>query len=123
MTQFLGLQTVIYKVGDLEKGKFFYNNLLGINPYFDHPFYVGYNVAGYELGLQPNEFTGKTADNVETYWGVENIEASYTQMLNDGAMPNTAPQNVGDDIFVATVKDPWGNLIGIIQNPHFGNNK
>jgi predicted enzyme related to lactoylglutathione lyase len=120
MTQFLGLRTVIYKVGDVEKGKDFYNKLLGFAPYFDQPFYVGYNVAGYELGLQPDDFTGKTAENLETYWGVENIETCYAQMLLDGATPNAAPQNVGDDIFVATVKDPWGNLIGIIQNPHFG---
>ena len=121
MTPFLGLRTVIYKVGDIEKAKAFYTHLLGFPPYFDQPFYVGYNVAGFELGLQPDDFTGKTADNVETYWGVQDIEASYAQMLLDGATPNTAPQNVGDDIFVATVKDPWGNLIGIIQNPHFGN--
>ena len=123
MTPFLGLRTVIYKVGDMEKAKAFYTPLLGFPPYFDQPFYVGYNVAGYELGLQPDDFTGKTADNVETYWGVQDIEASYAQILLDGATPNTAPQNVGDDIFVATVKDPWGNLIGIIQNPHFGNDK
>lgn len=119
MKPFLGLRTVIYKVGDIEKAKTFYTKILGFQPYFDELFYVGYNVAGYELGLQPDDFTGKTADNVEAYWGVTDIHSSFEQLLNDGAAAHSEPQNVGGDIYVATVKDPWGNLIGIIQNPHF----
>lgn len=119
MKPFLGLRTVIYKVGDIEKAKTFYSKILGFSPYFDEPFYVGYNVAGYELGLQPDDFNGKTAENVEAYWGVTDVHMSYEQLIQDGATAHGEPQNVGEDIYVATVKDPWGNLIGIIQNPHF----
>jgi predicted enzyme related to lactoylglutathione lyase len=119
MVQFLGLRTVIYKVGDLEKAKNFYSKILGFAPYFDEPFYVGYNVAGYELGLQSTDAPIQPVENIEAYWGVQDIQASYQSMLSDGASVNTEPQNVGDDIWVATLRDPWGNIIGIIQNPHF----
>jgi predicted enzyme related to lactoylglutathione lyase len=119
MVHFLGLQTVIYKVSDLEKAKAFYSKILGFEPYFDEPFYVGYSVAGFELGLQTSDTVSQPVDNVETYWGVADIHASYQSMLDDGAMVHTEPQNVGDDIWVATLRDPWGNIIGIIKNPHF----
>lgn len=65
----LGLRTTIYKVSDMEKAKKWYSDFLGFEPYFDEPFYVGFNVAGYELGLQPEEETQSTekADSVITY--------------------------------------------------------
>jgi predicted enzyme related to lactoylglutathione lyase len=119
MVKFLGLRTVVYKVTDIEKAKTFYNKILGFGPYFDEPFYVGYNIAGYELGLHPSEILQSTVENVEAYWGVDDIQSSYQSMLHDGAISHTVPQNVGDDIWVATLRDPWGNLIGIIQNPYF----
>jgi hypothetical protein len=49
---FLGLRTASYRVTDINKGKEWYSAVLGFGPYFDEPFYVGFNVAGYELGLQ-----------------------------------------------------------------------
>ena len=52
---FQGLRTVIYAAPDLEKAKAWYFSILGIPPYFDQPFYVGFNIAGYELGLDPNQ--------------------------------------------------------------------
>ena len=119
MVQFQGLRTVIYKVTDIEKGKVFYNKILGFEPYFDQPFYVGYNVAGYELGLQPTDEAIPIVDNVEAYWGVGDINSSFQTLLADGATAHTEPQDVGDNIWVATLRDPWGNLLGIIQNPHF----
>ena len=51
---FLGLRTVVYKVSDLGRAKAWYTKVLGIEPYFDEPFYVGFNVGGYELGLDPD---------------------------------------------------------------------
>src|SRR3981081_3371696 len=60
---FLGLRTAIYHVDDIEKAKAWYSEVLGTKPYFDQPFYVGFNVAGYELGLQPG--AGNTADNAD----------------------------------------------------------
>ncbi len=50
---FLGLRTAIYHVDDIERARDWYSSILGFKPYFDEPFYVGFNVAGYELGLQP----------------------------------------------------------------------
>ncbi len=117
----LGLRTTIYKVSNLSDAKEWYSKVLGIQPYFDQPFYVGFSVNGFELGLVPDEYTGQKSDSVSTYWGVENIKASYQELLQFGATPLEAPQNVGDGIWVAMVKDPWANPFGIIVNPHFGN--
>lgn len=113
----LGLRTVIYKVGDLNEAKEWYSAAFNTPPYFDEPFYVGYNVGGYELGLQPDEAI--TGTNVTTFWGVEDIQAEYDRFLALGATADEAPQNVGGEIMVATIKDPWGNLIGLIYNPEF----
>ena len=117
---FLGLRTAIYHVDDIEKGKAWYSEVLGIQPYFDQPFYVGFNVGGYELGLQPTEgASGSKADGAIAYWGVENAEAAYQRIIELGAQAHEALQDVGEGIKVATVKDPFGNVFGIIENPHF----
>jgi len=113
----LGLRTVGYKVSDLEKAKAWYSKAFSTEPYFDEPFYVGYNIAGYELGLMPDEST--KGDNVITYWGIEDIEAGYNHFISLGATEHEAPSNVGGEIMVASVNDPWGNIIGLIYNPHF----
>lgn len=118
--EFLGLRTVSYHVGDLQKAKEWYTNAFGIEPYFDEHFYVGFNIGGYELGLLPEETpTMDKATSVAIYWGVENIQASYKKLISNGAIANEEPTNVGGDLMVATVKDPWGNIIGIIYNPYF----
>ncbi|MBA3673893.1 MAG: VOC family protein [Chitinophagaceae bacterium] len=118
--QFLGLRTAIYKVPDIEKAKRWYTEAFATSPYFDMPFYVGFNIAGYELGLQPDEKGGTDkSENVEMYWGVNDVENSYNRLLSLGASPHQPPQNVGDEIIVVTVKDPWKNIIGIIYNPTF----
>jgi predicted enzyme related to lactoylglutathione lyase len=116
---FQGLRTAIFRVTDMEKAKAWYSEVLGIAPYFDEPFYIGFEVAGYELGLQPDKVTGKKADNILVYWGVEDIQTSYDRLISLGAKTHEKPTNVGGEIWVATVKDPWGNVFGIIQNPHF----
>lgn len=118
-TSFLGLRTTIYKVADSDAAKTWYTEVFKTQPYFDEPFYVSFNIGGYELGLQPEETPGKKGENVTTYWGVENIEAEYNRLLKLGATEHEKPQNVGGDIVVASVKDPWGNIIGIIYNPEF----
>jgi predicted enzyme related to lactoylglutathione lyase len=118
-TPFLGLRTIGYKVPDLDKAKEWYAQILGIRPYFDEPFYVGFNVGGYELGLQPVETPVTAGDNTTTYWGVEDVRASYEHLTKSGATAFEEPTDVGDGIVVAAVKDPWGNMLGIIYNPHF----
>lgn len=116
----LGLRTTIYKVSDLEKAKIWYSRAFGKEPYFDQPYYVGFNIGGYELGLQPEDGpTPDKAESVVSYWGVENIQQEYQKMLDAGARVNEEPYNVGGEVMTATVKDPWGNVIGLIYNPHF----
>ncbi|MAY22776.1 MAG: glyoxalase/bleomycin resistance/extradiol dioxygenase family protein [Flavobacteriaceae bacterium] len=113
----LGLRTTIYKVNDLAKAKVWYEKAFETTPYFDEPFYVGFNIQGYELGLLPDE--SQKGENVLSYWGVADIQTTFQHLLAIGATPHEAPHNVGGEIEVATVKDPWENLIGIIYNPHF----
>jgi lactoylglutathione lyase len=119
-TSILGLRTTIYKVGDIVEAKDWYARAFQTQPYFDEPFYVGFNVAGYELGLLPDDTrTTDKSDNVLTYWGVEDIESGVARLIELGAREHTAPTNVGGEIVVASVLDPWGNAIGIIYNPEF----
>lgn len=117
-----GLRTAIYKVPDIDAAKLWYAKAFGVEPYFDQPFYVGFNIDGYELGLQPEESPAKEkAESVAAYWAADDVQSACDHLLSIGATINEAPQNVGDDIIVATVKDPWGNVIGLIFNPHFIN--
>jgi lactoylglutathione lyase len=118
-SNFLGLRTIGYHVGDIEKAKEWYTKILGVDPYFDQPFYVGYNVGGYELGLQPEGGQIHRGNNTVTYWGVNDAEAAYKRLLESGASSHSEPQDVGEGIIVASVKDPWDNIFGIIYNPHF----
>ena len=118
--EFLGLRTVAYYVSDLEMAKNWYSKVFDTKPYFDEPFYVGFNIEGYELGLMPEEkaIINKTTTLV-VYCGVSDIQKSYDRLLKLGAKILEAPQHVGGEIRVATVKDPWDNVIGIIYNPDF----
>jgi predicted enzyme related to lactoylglutathione lyase len=120
MSKFLGLRTLIYKVPDLAAAKAWYTNIFGVAPYFDEPFHVGFEIGGYEFGLQPLEGTlPASGARVSTYWGVDNVQAVYDQLLAAGATPFEEPMEVGDGIVVAAVQDPWGNVFGVIYNPHF----
>lgn len=114
----LGLRTVIYPAADLQNVKNWYTKALGFPPYFDEPFYVGFNVGGYELGLDPNAPAGK-GGGTQAYWGVSSIEASLTHLLSLGAIMENNIQEVGEGIKVATLLDPFGNQFGLIENPHF----
>lgn len=119
MNNFLGLRTLIYKVPDLANAKEWYTNAFQSQPYFDEPFYVGFNIGGYELGLDPDDSEVTKGDTAITYWGVDDIEKEYNRMIELGALEHSKPTNVGGEIMVATVKDPWGNVIGLIYNPAF----
>lgn len=119
-SKILGLRTCGYIVPDLESAKMWYSKAFGLDPYFDEPFYVGFNIGGYELGLMPKENDDqKRGDNILIYWGVEDVEEVYQHFIKLDAKEHEAPHNVGGDIVVASVKDPWDNLIGFIYNPAF----
>jgi predicted enzyme related to lactoylglutathione lyase len=115
---FLGLRTVNYQVSDLDRAKAWYTDAFGVEPYFDQPFYVGFNIGGYELGLTPDG-PGRGIGGATIYWGVEDAHSTLAHMLQHGATEQSGVQDVGDGILVASVCDPFGNVIGIIQNPHF----
>ena len=113
----LGLRTAIYPTPDLDEGKAWYTAVLGQQPYFDEPFYVGYSVGGFELGLIPDGEPGVAG--VQAYWGVTNAEEAYARLLKLGATAHEAVKDVGEGIKVGSVRDPFGNLFSIIENPHF----
>jgi len=116
---FLGLRTAIYHAPDLAKARSWYSKILGIEPYFDQPFYVGFNVGGYELGLDPDPSSSTGTGGVVVYWGVSDADAALKRLLSLGATERTNVQDVGEGIRVATVLDPFGNIFGLIENPHF----
>ena len=119
-TTILGLRTTIYKVPDIQKAKAWYTKAFQTQPYFDEVFYVGFNIGGYELGLLPEDKPSDSkTENVLSYWGVDNIEKEFQRFIALGATAYENPINVGGEIVVASVKDPWGNVIGIIYNPEF----
>jgi predicted enzyme related to lactoylglutathione lyase len=112
-----GLRTAIYPTPDLAEGKAWYTEVFGVQPYFDQPFYVGFAVGGFELGLVPDAKPGM--DGCNAYWGVDDIEAEAARIVALGATVHVAITDVGEGIRVAELKDPFGNNLGLIQNPHF----
>ncbi len=115
-----GLRSQIHQVSDLEAAKAWYAEVLGKPPYFNEPFYVGFEAGGYELGLQPSENPDTDqAKDAMTYWGVSDAEAAYTRLLALGATPYQAVQEVGGGIKLGAVLDPLGSRLGVIENPHF----
>ncbi|TMG98012.1 MAG: VOC family protein [Betaproteobacteria bacterium] len=113
----LGLRSVIYPAPDLARAKAWYAQVLGCAPYFDQPFYVGFNVGGFELGLLPDAVPGITG--ARPLWGVADADAALARLLALGATALAPVTDVGDGIRVAAVTDPFGNRFGIIENPHF----
>ena len=113
----LGLRTAIYPVADLASAKLWYEKVVGVKPYFDQPFYVGFSVGGFELGLLPDGIPGTTGP--QALWGVADARAEFERLLALGATALEPVADVGEGIKVAAVKDPFGNRLGIIENPHF----
>ncbi len=114
-----GLRTVGYYTNDLDKAKKWYSEVFETEPYFDEPFYIGFNIGGYELGLMPEEGELTKGNNVLVYWAVDDAAGAYEELISKGATAHSTPQDVGEGIIVAAVRDPWGNVLGIIYNPHF----
>ena len=113
----LGLRTAIYPAPDLQRAKEWYEQVLKREPYFDQPFYVGFAVGGFELGLVPDGEPGITG--AQPLWGVVNADIAFARLLELGATVLDPVTDVGGGIRVAAVKDPFGNRFGIIENPNF----
>ncbi len=115
-----GLGTVIYHVTDLNRAKAWYSTAFQQQPYFDQPFYVGFNIAGYELGLDPDQSVRRPGPGGSVaYWRVAQIDGAVEHFVAVGATLLGPVQDVGGGIKVAAVTDPLGNTIGLIENPHF----
>ncbi len=115
-----GLRTVGFHVADIAAAKAWYTEVLGFGPYFDEPFYVGFSVGGYELGLLPADGDVQPgAGGDTTYWAVDDVDAAVGRLVQAGATLRDAPTGVGGDIVVAAVFDPFGNVLGLIRNPDF----
>ena len=113
----LGLRTVVYHVSDLARAKAWYSQVLELAPYFDEPFYVGYAVGGFELGLVPDGQPGP--GGTVAYWGVADAAVALRRLETLGGTVREPVQEVGGGIRVASVADPFGNTFGVIENPHF----
>ncbi len=110
-----GVKTILHPVTDLDAAKAVYTALLGQPPTSDSAYYVGYEVAGQQIGLVPNAgqqgLTSPTA-----YWHVSDIKAKLAEVTAAGAKVQQEPHNVGGARQVATFTDPDGNVLGLVQD-------
>ena len=116
----LGLRTVIHHVPDLARARAWYAEAFGVAPYFDEPFYVGFQIGGFELGLDPDCSRVQPGEGGSAaYWGVADVTATTNAFVAAGATVLEPVREVGGGIRVAMLADPFGNAIGLIENPHF----
>jgi predicted enzyme related to lactoylglutathione lyase len=111
-----GLRTIIYPVKDLASAKTLYGRLLGAEPIMDEAYYVGFEVDGQDVGLDPHGHSQGMTGPVG-YWDVDDIQETHQQLLDAGAEAQRPITDVGGGKLIATVKDPNGNVVGLIQQP------
>jgi predicted enzyme related to lactoylglutathione lyase len=111
-----GIKTVLHPVSDLAAAKAVYTALLGVSPQADSAYYVGYEVAGQQIGLVPGAGAQGMTSPV-AFWHVSDIEAKLAEVTAAGATVQEAPHDVGAGRLVATFTDPDGNVLGLIQDP------
>ena len=111
-----GIRTVIYPVKDIAQAKTLYSKLLGVEPYMDEAYYVGFKVGDLEIGLDPNGHSQGMTGPVG-YWHVNDIKKSLQSLLDAGAQVHQEVKDVGGGKLIASVKDADSNIIGLIQLP------
>jgi predicted enzyme related to lactoylglutathione lyase len=109
-----GMKTVMYPVKDIAAARKLYGQLLGVEPYMDEAYYVGFNVDGQDVGLDPNGH-GKGMTGPLGYWHVDDIEQTLQTLLDAGATAGQPVRDVGGGKLIATVVDPDGNTVGLLQ--------
>ncbi len=109
------LRTIVYHTPDITAGKAWYIQATGSQPYFDEPFYVGFDINGYELGLTPDTPGIPGGNQATTFWAVDDVQAEAERLIQIGAEMVQEKTDVGGNIFTGIVKDPFGNHIGLIQ--------
>jgi predicted enzyme related to lactoylglutathione lyase len=108
-----GMRLLVYPVKDIAKAKAFYSELLGVEPYADAPYYVGFRIGDMEIGLDPH---GRTEGPI-AYWEVKDIRARLRELLDAGAKVDQDVKDVGGGKLIALVKDADGNTLGLTQSP------
>jgi hypothetical protein len=116
MSTFLGLRSLIYPTIDLAADRSLWIQILGKLPYFDEPFYVGFDMGGYEIGLHPESSSHR---GPVTYVGVQDVPQALEHLTKTGCTVFVEPTDVGDGIIMAAVELPNGMAFGVIFNPHF----
>jgi predicted enzyme related to lactoylglutathione lyase len=111
-----GIKTVLHPVSDLERTKAVYTALLGVSPQADSPYYVGFDAAGQHIGLVPGGGPQGMTSPVP-YWHVSDIETKLAEVTAAGATVKEPAHDVGGGRLVATVTDPDGNVLGLLQDP------
>ena len=111
-----GIRTVIYPVKNIAQAKTLYSQLLGIEPYMDEAYYVGFKVGDQDIGLDPNGHNQGMTGPVG-YYHVNDIKTSLELLLSAGALAQQEVKHVGGGKLIATVKDADNNIIGLIQLP------
>lgn len=114
-----GMHTIIFPVHDISAAKQLYSSLLGVAPYMDEPYYVGFNVDGQEIGLDPNGHS-KGLTGPLGYWHVDDINAALAELIKSGAQAQQPVNDVGGGKLIATASDADGNVIGLLQAPAGG---
>jgi len=109
-----GVKTIIYPVTDLAQARTLYSTLLGVQPHTDEAHYVGFNVDGQDVGLDPHGHR-KGMTGPLSYWHVSEIKESLQSLLDAGAHLQQEVKDVGGGKLIASVKDVDGNIIGLIQ--------
>jgi predicted enzyme related to lactoylglutathione lyase len=111
-----GIKTVVYPVTDLAQAREIYRKLLGVEPYVDSPYYVGFKVGDQDIGLDPNSHkAGMTA-----YYHVDDIKQSLSSLLGAGAQIVQEIKDVGGGRLIASARDADGNIIGLVQDTQTG---
>lgn len=110
-----GLRTIVYHVTNLEVAKLWYAEMFNIKPYFDESFYVGFDIGGFELGLDPSPEAYTQGHSSITYWKVDNIGQAFSHLKKRKVLVHQEIHDVGEGIQVGSVYDPFGNIIGFIQ--------
>ncbi|MEU5978897.1 VOC family protein [Streptomyces sp. NPDC047315] len=125
-----GVANVRYHTSDLEAAKRWYTELLGIEPYFNRPEYAEFRIGDYshELGLLDTRYIGMLGEHTSTdggpggvvaYWHVDDVQQTFERLLSMGATKLEEPRDFGEGFIGATVVDPFGNVLGIMDNPHY----
>jgi predicted enzyme related to lactoylglutathione lyase len=111
-----GIQIFVYPVKDIAQSKALFSTLLGVEPYTDAPYYVGFRVGDQEIGLDPHGHS-KGMTGPVGYWQVDDITKSFQSLLDAGAQVQQDVQDVGGGMLIAIAKDADGNAIGLRQLP------